>query len=148
MKVKIISKKENYDKYRKMLEKAGFTIDEDANLVFKEEDYTPIHFVGKINDQYSIIPFDEVVYIESFGRDIFLYTETNHYQIKEKLYEIEGKYEEYGFVRINKSQIVNKSYIKKIKPLFNSKIKIILKTNQVLEISRTYLEHFRESIGF
>src|SRR5690554_1125573 len=64
MKVKIISKKVNYDKYRKMLEKAGFTIDEDANLVFKEEDYTPIHFVGKINDQYSIIPFDVVVYMK------------------------------------------------------------------------------------
>ena len=54
-----------------MLEKRDLQSMRMQNLVFKEEDYTPIHFVGKINDQYSIIPFDEVVYIESFGRDIF-----------------------------------------------------------------------------
>lgn len=148
MEIKIICRKENYDKYCKMLEIAGFTIKEDANLVFRETDYQPSFFVGKIDNVYQMINHEDVVFIESYGRDVFLYTKKDTYQIKQKLYEIQGEYSEFGFIRINKSQIVNKAYIEKIKPLFNSRIKIILSTKQVFEISRSYVEQFKESIGF
>lgn len=148
MEIRIICRKENYDKYRSMLEKAGFTITEDANLVFQESDYNPSYFLGKKDHQYEIINYQDVIFIESFGRDIYLYTNDYSYQIKDKLYAIEEKYAGFGFIRINKSQIVNKAYIEKIKPLINSRIKIVLKNKKVLEISRNYLDQFRESIGF
>ncbi|MDD4000233.1 MAG: LytTR family DNA-binding domain-containing protein, partial [Bacilli bacterium] len=128
--------------------KAGFKVVQDASLVFKESDFQQSFFVAKKDDQYEIINHEEVVFIESFGRDVYLYTSKDTYQIKQKLYEIEGEYADYGFIRINKSQIVNKNYILKIKPLFNSRIKIILKNNQALEISRNYVDNFKEIIGF
>jgi len=148
MEIKIICRKENYDKYSKLLEKAGFKVVQEASLVLRETDFIQSFFVGKIDDRFEIINYEDVVFIESFGRDIFLYTSDSTYQIKQKLYEIEGEYAEYGFIRINKSQIVNKTYILKIKPLLNSRIKIILKTNQSLEVTRNYSDNFKDSIGF
>jgi two-component system response regulator LytT len=148
MEVKIICRKENYEKYKQMLEKGGFKVVEDASLVFRETDFVQSYFIGKKDEQFEFINYDQVVYIESYGRDVFLYTENEIYQIKQKLYEIEGEYADFGYIRINKSQIVNKAYIIKIKPLLNSRIKIILKTNQSLEVTRNYVDNFKETIGF
>lgn len=148
MEIKIICRKENYENYKAMLEKGGFKVVEDASLIFRESDFVQSFFVANKDNQYEFINYDRVVYIESFGREVYLYTIDNTYQIKQKLYEIEGEFSEFGFIRINKSQIVNKSFISKIKPLFNSRIKIILETNQYLEVTRNYIDSFKEIIGF
>ena len=148
MDIKIICREENYNCYKKKLELAGFQVVDEANLVLKETDYQPKTLLGRMDKHYEQIPVSDIYLVESFGRDIFAYTQDGSYQIKYKLYEIEHEYENLGFIRINKSQIVNKNYIHKIKPLLNSRIKIVLKTKQVLETSRIYQEHFREIIGF
>lgn len=148
MKIKIICRKEKYMEYKSILEKAGFIIDDDALLEFRESDYKPDHFIGKKEGHIKVIMYEEVIMIESFGREISLYTKNDTYQIKQRLYEIELGYEEFGFIRINKSQVVNKSQILKIKPLFNARIKLILSDQKVVEVSRNYQEKFKEFIGF
>ncbi len=131
-----------------MLEKSGFEISQDACLIFKEEDYVQDSFVGELNKEYEIIHFDKIVFVESFGRDIVLHTKYKEYSIREKLYQVEGILMDRGFVRINKSTVVSKSGIKRIKPTFNGRIDLIMMNEKLLSVSKIYNKRFRNFIGF
>jgi len=147
MKIKIVCRKENYDKYKTMLETSGFTISEDAELTFKEDDYKQEIFIGGINSKYEIIHYSKIVFIESFGHEISLHTVDKTYSIREKLYEVEGVLHDKDFIRINKSQIINKKAIKEIIPTFNSRINLLMKNNEKLTVTRNYNQSFKRSIG-
>jgi two-component system response regulator LytT len=148
MKIKIICQKDNFKEYSEMLERGGFTISNDADLIFKEVNYTQETIVGKYNNRYEIIPYQEIIYVESFGHEIILHALDKEYSIKEKLFEIEGMYIDKGFIRINKSCVVNKFQIKEIKPTFNTRLELIMKNNAKLYVTRTYYNQFKEYIGF
>lgn len=147
MKIKLICQTENYKTYKEMLEKAGFTISNDASLTFKEDDYHPDTFIGEYQSSFEIIHFSKVIFIESFGREIVLHTIEKSFNIREKLYEVEGILHDKSFVRINKSQIVNIKAIKEIKPTFNSKIVLKMKNEESLTVTRNYAPAFKRSIG-
>ncbi len=147
MKIKIVCQTDNYNKYKTMLETAGFTISQDAALTFKEDDYNQETFIGQINSSYEIIHYTKIIYIESFGHEIILHTLDKSYQIREKLYELEGMLSEKSFIRINKSQIVNIKAIKEIKPTFNSRIILLMKNSETLTVTRNYGPSFKRSIG-
>lgn len=147
MKIKLLSSEENYNLYKQMLEKAGFIISDTAELTFKEDDYKKDHLLGMKNQAYEIIYFKDIGYIESFGHDVTCYTLNNQYILKERLYEIDSILPSNQFIRINKSQIVHKKYIKEIKPTLNSKIILILKRNEKIYVSRNYIQEFKRFIG-
>ena len=148
LKVKIISRKENYDTYAKKLEQAGFIISDDADLIFKEKDYHVDSFLGKIEDKYEVVHYSKIIYIESFGHDVFIKTFDQSYTVKERLYEVESMLMERNFVRINKSMIVNKYGIKEIVPSMNSRLSLVMKNGDILYVTRNYLQIFKEFIGF
>lgn len=148
MDIKIICKKENYEKYKQLLEKSGFVISNSAKLIFKEEDYKQESFIGEQSDEYVIIHFSKIVYIESFGHKIYLHTIDNEFKIREKLYEVEGILGNDSFIRINKSTIVSKRGIKKIKPSLNGRIDLTLKNDKVVYVSKNYSKQFKKFIGF
>ena len=147
MRIKIVCRKENYDKYKSMLESSGFIISEDASLTFKEDDYKQETFIGEIDSKYEIIHYSTITFIESFGHEINLHTMDKTYSIREKLYEVEGVLHDKGFIRINKSQIVNKKAIQQIIPTFNSRINLLMKNQEKLTVTRNYNQSFKRSIG-
>jgi len=98
------------------------------------------------NNYYIILPKD-VIYVESFDHDVICHSMSGDYSIDEKLYEIAGAFIEYGFVRIHKSYVVNKTHIKEIIPEFNRKFRLIMTNNYEIEVSRRYFVDFKESIG-
>lgn len=147
MKIKLVCQKENYEKYKKMLEISGFEITTDASLTFKEDDYVQETFIGFMKGSYEIIHYRNIIFIESFGHEIILHTSNNKYKIKEKLYEIEIILHEKGFVRINKSTIVNKFGIKELNPTFNSRIILLMKNGSELVVTRSYNPQFKKYIG-
>lgn len=148
MKIKIICRDENYDKYQKMLISAGFDISEDAELLFKEIEYQQTSIIGmNSNGESKILNYDDIYLIESFAHKIITHTLTDEFSIKEKLYEIEGIFESHNIIRINKSQIITKEKIFKIIPQYNSRLKIILKNKMVVYVTRMYLMNFRNKIG-
>lgn len=148
MKVKIVCRKENYQLYVEMLEKAGFTISQDATLTLREEDFERETLLGKYNDSYELIPYQDIQYVASYGHAVFCYTHDKEYLINEKLFEIEGIFENKGFIRINKSTVVNKKQIKLIKPKLNTRFLLEMKNGTELYVTRSYYYKFREFIGF
>jgi len=81
----------------------------------------------------NLIPYDEICYFESSGRQIRVVTTTKTHLYFEKLDDVEKRIS-YSFIRLNKSFLVNPDYISQI-----SDNKIILKEipniDSVLEIN-------------
>lgn len=148
MKVKLICRPENYDDLKQKLEESNFIITEDAEYHFVEKDQVNKKtLLGKSDENFNIIPFESIVYIESFDHEIVCHSTDGSYNLKEKLYELEVRLYDYGFVRINKSTIINYKMIKSIKPLFNRKFMIILNNLKRVDVTRSYYDSFKRFIG-
>lgn len=89
----------------------------------------------------------DIEYIESFDNDVYAIVGKDRYKINEKLYSLEEKLNEYDFIRISKSVLVNITKIDYIKPMFNCKLKLILVNNDIIEVNRTYLKSFKERLN-
>lgn len=148
MKIRIVASQTKTEELTKKLLDVGFIITDDAEFTLREDNFVPKSFVGNKNGSIKVVEIIDIILIESYGREVNMITLSDVYNIKEKLYEIEENYQSLGLIRINKSQIVNKKYIDKINPLLNSRIKLTLTNKQVLIVSRTYIEKFKEVIGF
>lgn len=66
-----------------------------------------------VEGKVSLKP-EDIIYIETSRHKNFFYTKTQVYSIYKKLGDLEQELEEYGFVRIHLSFIVNMRYIEKI----------------------------------
>lgn len=89
----------------------------------------------------------KIVYIEGFSKEAYLYTRDNEYITKDKLYELEEKLNKYGFIRINKSIIININEVKYIVPEVYSRYSIHMNNGVILILSRNYLKAFKERLG-
>lgn len=147
MKVKIIAKDENYTIYKDMLEKGGFIIDDKAELVLKEDLHQDV-FLGMSNGDIIPIPYNEVLYIESYGRDVYINTMNGFFKLKNRLYEVDESLKNSGFLRISKSVIINKAGIESIKPIINSRFELIMKNKEKVTVTKSYRKIFRTFIGF
>lgn len=85
------------------------------------------------------VSIDEILYIESFGNDIYAYTSKATLELPMKLYQLSEELEPFGFIRIGKSCIVNIANVYAIKPHFNGKLSLTLTNQHVLEVNRTYV---------
>lgn len=146
MKVKIAASNEMYSTYKEMLEKGGFTIDEEASLVLLEEEDNTI--VVERRGTHKSIQIQDILYAESFGRYIFLNTVDDEFKITSRLYELEEKLHKYGFLRVSKSVIVHKDGIDSITPIINGRFDLHMLNNKVIVVTRSYRKSFKDYIGF
>ncbi len=105
--------------------------------------------MGKIEDTYVPIEMNNIVFFNAYGNDTYANTvDGNQYKVRNKLYELEEEILSKRFIRINKSEIVNISYIIKITPMFKGKFILKLQGyKQQVDISRNYIKEFKERIG-
>lgn len=90
---------------------------------------------------------DQIIYLESDDDDVYIQTGMRRYKLRLRLYEFEEQCRDQGFVRINKSNIVNIQKVKLIYPLFNSKLKLVLSNNECLYVNRTYRKAFKRFLA-
>lgn len=147
MKVKLITKDENYTILKQMLEKGGFEISDQANLVLKDTCEEP-YLLGELDEEMIPIPYHEILYIESYGRYIYVNTINRFIRLKNRLYEVELSLEGRNFIRISKSVIVSKTGIEKIKPIINGRFDLIMKNKETVTVTKSYRHGFKSFIGF
>lgn len=86
----------------------------------------------------------EIVYFQANGDFCFLYDSTGQkHHIKHRISDIEKQVDPNLFFRINRSEIVNISYIKKISTYFKNKVQIHLTTHSTLMTSQSRTTKFR-----
>ncbi|XMB87436.1 LytTR family DNA-binding domain-containing protein [Mycoplasmatota bacterium WC44] len=85
-------------------------------------------------------------YVETFGDDVYLVMQDYRLLTKNKLYQLEEILKEKDFIRVSKSHLVNIGKIRYIKPAINSKIELIMNNDDIVEVKRTYLKNFKETL--
>ena len=102
---------------------------------------------GYKNSSVKQIMPREIYYFESVDNKVFAYCETEVYEVKERLYEIEERYRHSDFQRISKSVIVNVTLIEYISPLLGSRLEATMKNNEKVIISRQYVPELKRKLG-
>lgn len=102
--------------------------------------------VTKDEESY-LLDVARIVYIESVERKTFIYTETDVYESKLKLYEMEERLCQSGFLRISKSCLVHLKFIKSIKNEIERKLRLTLKNGEQIIVSRQYADEIKKRLG-
>ena len=106
-----------------------------------------MQIVVRKNDETYLLDVEKILYIESVDRKTFFYTADETYESDLKLYEIEQELLERDFFRISKQSIVNIRMIKSLKTDINRKIRITLKNDEQIVVSRLYSDELRRKLG-
>lgn len=128
-----------------------------VNILFSEENFDDISLLVKTLSQgesYYInvensqgikhIDAKDILYFEALDNDVFAIVNKERFYVLEKLYVLEQALTERNFVRVSKSFLVNIAHINLIKPMLNSKLKLIMDNKDVVEVNRTYVKSFKE----
>ena len=99
------------------------------------------------NDETYLLDVEKILYIEALERKTFVYTSDEIYESDLKLYEIERELLERDFFRISKQSIVNIRMIKSLRSDINRKIRITLKNDEQIIVSRLYSNELRRKLG-
>ena len=107
------------------------------------------HEIAKAEKEYIIITtkqkmvrvaYEDVLYIESIGKNIEIHTLDKNYIMREKVSEFERILIDKGFFRVHKSFLVNLEYIKEI---VNDRV--VLENGEVIYVSRLRMKQLKET---
>ncbi len=132
-KINIVFDEDNVDKIGRIMD-----------LLVKGEDVyiTGYNEVGQKNIEsryihYFIIEDDDVIAVLNKVRFV----------VKMKLYEVESLLEDKYFIRVSKYALVNINRIDYIKPALNSKLILLMKNGDEVEVNRHYYKSFKETLN-
>lgn len=89
----------------------------------------------------------DVYYFEAVDSKVFLYTQSQVYEVKQRLYELEEIYKGYEFFRASKSIILNLSKIDHLSPVLGSRLEAVLLNKEKIIVSRQYVAKLKEILG-
>ena len=147
MKVNLLCRNENREELEARLKAGGFELSQDSEFILYENNYKLEHIVVRDDDDIVLIEIDDAVMIESYGNDIFVYNTLCRFKAKERIYIFEQMLPIDKFARISQSVIINKKDIKKISPSFGMKFTLTMDNGNVVDVTRSYYQRFKDFIG-
>jgi DNA-binding LytR/AlgR family response regulator len=85
----------------------------------------------------------DIYYIESRDKIAVVFCEKESYQTSFRLYQLNERLKDKGFVQISKYCILNINKLDKFKPLLNSRMEAILTNGAHMYINRNYLANIK-----
>lgn len=142
MKIKLDCSNTHLPQLTEKLIKGGFEIDNSGKIMVID------------NPQYAFTRkdplehFKMILWLEAYGNDIHIHyaNESEPMVVQEKLYSLEERFKDQGFIRVNKSQIVNMRFIIDIEPLIGQKLLLTMSNNKTIDVNRTYYKAFKEHL--
>jgi two-component system response regulator LytT len=101
---------------------------------------------GFSDNKYIVIEPKDILYLETNSDCIVAHTLSHTYSMKETLQYYETLWTERGFVRANKSQLINLMHVKEIIPWFNSRYVLRMVSGIELEVSKMYSKRLRSTL--
>lgn len=141
MKTEVLRVKEKKDE-KVTIECVAFTSEVREILLYVQSKGHEI--TGMLDGTYTQLMLSDIFYFEALDEHVFAYTKDKVYEIKNRLYEVEERYQEIYFLRISKSIVVNLRKIETITPALNARYTAYLKNGEQLIISRQYVKHLKE----
>lgn len=99
--------------------------------------------VYKGQETAMVVPA-QIVRIYSENKKVYIRTDADCYEVRERLYTLEEDLKERGFVRISNSEIVNIRQIEKLDMSHAGTIKMYLGNGDETYVSRRYISKIKE----
>lgn len=103
--------------------------------------------VGKAGDREIIFSLNDIFYFESVDKRTFAYLDHEVVRLDICLQDLENAYFEMGFVRVNKSTILNVYKINSLKPELNMRVTALLENGEKIQINRSYKAKFNSFLN-
>ena len=100
-------------------------------------------------DGDTAVPLPEGDILRCYGEEKGVKVQTTQgvYDLKERLYELEGKLDRHTFVRISHSELVNLERITALDLSLTGTIRMTLAGDTVCYVSRRYVKKIKEALG-
>lgn len=102
---------------------------------------------GQAEGVTHIVSAKDVLYFESVDKKTFFYTADKVFETQMRLYEIEDRLANCGFVRIGKSIVVNLKEVASLKSDVAGKMIATLSNGERAVISRAYTPLIKQKLG-
>lgn len=147
---KLFCSEKNNKRIKKYFEEKEIQVDDKGEFVIMESNSNEKidSVLGKLEDKYSLLSFVNIHYFEANGQDVFCYTADKQYKVRERLYILQDITINKGFLRVSKSHVINVKKIKSIIPMFNSKFILEMENGNEVDVTRTYIQDFKDYIQF
>lgn len=133
------------------------TEDEKALIYFKEKTREVEQAVALLQLQQAhlsvtqegrsgSIPIRDIYYIESVDKKTYVYTKTDCYESKHRLYELEAALD-HRFHRCAKAMIVNITKIRHVHSQVYGRMEAHLFNGETVIIARSYVKDFKKGLG-
>lgn len=99
------------------------------------------------HDRYWFVPLKSIRLIESEGNHSRIHFDKEKPLLHRTLGSLEEKLPNRLFLRANRAQIVNLSFVESIEPWFSGSLKVKLRNNEEVEFSRRQAQLFREQMS-
>jgi DNA-binding LytR/AlgR family response regulator len=98
------------------------------------------------NNIIKMINVSDIYYIESLEKATVVFCENENYQTRYRLYQLNEKLSDKGFVQISKYCILNMNKLECFKSLLNSRMEVLLTNGACLYVNRNYLANLKERL--
>ena len=99
------------------------------------------------DEETYVLDVTKIMYIEAVDRKTFVYTQEDCYESKLKLYEMEERLEESGFLRVSKSCLIQLRHIRSLKGDLDRRLKVTLENGEQIMVSRQYADEIKRKLG-
>lgn len=149
MKVRLAVSPERYEPLRAQLGAHGIEVDDSAELVLSEtgrfaETLAVRERAGGVR---VLLPVEEIVSIETLGREVVVYARGRCWQTGERLYRLAARLDPDRFLRVSQSTVVNRAAVREITPTLFMRFILTLSDGRRVDVTRTYYYLFKESFG-
>ncbi len=108
----------------------------------------PTRIAIKANGRILFIDPDDVVAVQAEGNYVLLQRASGTYLLRESISEMAEKLKPYGFIRIHRSVLVNRSFVQEIQPWVTGEYALRLKGGKEYTVTRTYKKNLRSLAEF
>ena len=102
---------------------------------------------GWRNDELHRLKLSEVFYFEVVDDRAFVYTQSEVFEVKEKLYEFERLCVGSALFRCSKSMILNADRIDYVRPSLSGRFEAVLSNGEKAVVSRRYVAELKRMLG-
>ena len=145
MKVTLRVSKARTDEITQELLNHGIEIDEKADLILSEKettlDYLPVR---NAKGEKVMIVCSDIIFIESYGHDVYVHTRDGKYDSQDRLYQLEQNLDSKAFIRVSNSAIISRRYLKKIRPSLSMKFVLTMADGTLIDVTRSYYNAFKQ----
>lgn len=101
----------------------------------------------KKGETFYKINVEDILYLESVDRKVFVYTDKETLEVAERLYVLEEQLSAAGFIRVSKSMVLNFEKIHSFYPKFSGNLEALLVNREKVAISRRYVQELKRKLG-